>query len=220
MSQTVLEYLKNTENSPLEIHGTASTFTRSPFWHPIESITPWDDFNYDTLVGRFGGVLGQQTEAFDTVMATVEAGFHVIYDEAGLNTLVGATTILKVSKALPGDLFLAPGSRTFYHADIRPDLGAGDSTSDLVRPNGVCSPILCGDTRIGWDYERAIGMVNRSEIYEEHAERQMILPFEQIQHYCKRNKTRYWFHRYGKSPPRHSFEVVAAGSKIAETETK
>jgi len=194
MALTKLEYL-STRNTTLEIRANSpSTYTNHDDWNPVESISNLAGFTYDDLTRRFRDELAQKIDPLDNVAASEEAGHNIINDEIGLSILLGATNITTVSRALPKPLFLAPGSRTTATQNVRPDWGAGNETLRYHYPERVCLPLVCGDTKLNWNVYEAVEIINKGNYEDESADRRNVVkPFEQIQHYCTTRQTCWGF---------------------------
>ncbi|OAL38869.1 hypothetical protein AYO20_01620 [Fonsecaea nubica] len=191
MVQTLFDYLTQ-RNAQLVVHLSPPTYTNSDMWDPVEAIEPWEDFDLASLTRRYRQSLDADTSLTSTVEATEEAGHTVICDEAALNIVLGSTNISMVSRALPGSLFLSTGSRIMQDPTVRPDWGVGDANIHYTHPRGICPALVCGDTKVGWDVERAIRVVGNGG-YEDHPSTHLVRPFEQLQHYCTVYRTRYGF---------------------------
>ncbi|KIW28865.1 uncharacterized protein PV07_04728 [Cladophialophora immunda] len=192
MPQTLLKYL-TAPNARLIVHSPPPhSYTQHDDWDPVENIGIWDDFEYNHLIKRFHTSLTRETDLSSTVTTAEDAGANIICDEAGLTILLGSTNINMVSRALPEPLFIAAGSRITAYPHARPDWGAGDNNLQYSSPEGVCRALVCGDTKLEWDVERAMRLVAAGN-YLDQRDANIVRPFEQVQHYCKVYKTRYGF---------------------------
>ncbi|KAH8691867.1 hypothetical protein BGW36DRAFT_400037 [Talaromyces proteolyticus] len=178
MNYTRLAYLKE-RNPSLSISERRSTFSYGHQWQPIEGIDMWDDFL--ALKRKFRGELAEPITPDSLTELIEETRFNSIFDEPGLAQLHGTAIVMPVSKALPDDTFIGPGGAiSAINPDLRPDWGA-----TMKRKSGNFRPIVCGDTKLGWDVRAAIAMIrNNPHGYENTEGRSLARPFEQLQHYC------------------------------------
>ncbi|GIK00168.1 hypothetical protein Aspvir_004188 [Aspergillus viridinutans] len=191
-TESVLQHLTKRSLSFI-CHDKATSFTFSAYWAPVENVEEWTDFTYQNLVNLYASDLNCQISPFYPVPACEKAGVNEIYDEAGLRDAIHTTTIVPVSYALPGSLFIASGGQTMEDGEMIPDYGAGDrkKRNKASRYKGL----LFGDVKYGWKHEKAIATVrNNSDEGYEHAEgRDDVRPMEQTQHYSILLQSRYTF---------------------------
>ncbi|OCT52734.1 hypothetical protein CLCR_10494 [Cladophialophora carrionii] len=194
MGRTIYDCLTQPNTQLIVRTPTTLAYTQHDEWAPVETIQQWEDFNFTSLNRRYKEHLVAEADEslFSTVRAAEDAGHNVIHDEAALSLLHGSTNISIVSRSLPAPLFLAPGSRIIAIPHVRPDWGAGSADLQYTSPIGVCHALVCGDTKLGWDVDRAIRLVDDGS-YEEQPDSHIVRPFEQIQHYCTVYQTRYGF---------------------------
>lgn len=197
MSDTILHLLTK-RNVHLQCYSRASTLTFNDSWSPIENVAPWTEFNYQNLLQRYGPDLNRRIQQFDPVHFCEIAGFHKVFDERGLSDVISSTIMLLVAYALPQNLFIAAGARTTDVTDVYPDWGAGNE--DKFNSRGRSKALVVGETKYGWSYDDAIDTLRKDEDnYELDSEREIIQPFEQVQHYAKLINCRYAFLIYEKA---------------------
>uniref|UniRef100_A0A093UQI3 Serine/threonine-protein kinase ULK2 n=1 Tax=Talaromyces marneffei PM1 TaxID=1077442 RepID=A0A093UQI3_TALMA len=178
MVYTRLQYLQE-PNPRLHVLERSSSFTQGAQWQAIERIDSWPEFA--DLKRKFLDRLGKSIEP-DSIRTVVEkSGFNSIYDESGLAQLHGTTIVMPVAKALPEDTCIRPGGEiSVDQPDLRPDWGATMKTA-----SGGRRPIVCGDTKLGWNVLAAVRIVGSNRHgYDEVEGRHLVLPLEQLQHYC------------------------------------
>ncbi|EED20956.1 hypothetical protein TSTA_081890 [Talaromyces stipitatus ATCC 10500] len=178
MVYTLLRYLQE-PNPRLRVFERASTFTQGGQWQSIERIENWPEFA--DLKRKFLGRLDRPIEPDSLTKVAEQSGFNSIYDENGLAQLHGTTIVIPVGKALPEDTFIRPGGEiSVDQPDLRPDWGATMETA-----SGGRRPIVCGDTKLGWNVHAAARIVGSNRHgYEDVEGRHLVLPLEQLQHYC------------------------------------
>lgn len=191
MLGTVLEHLTK-PNVKLDCYEGYTTPTFNREWDPIESAEDWGEFNFQNLVQRYASDLAQKIDFSDLARSHEKENMNKIYSERGLNDVIYATNMFTVSANLPENLFIADGSRTLEDLDVFPDWGAGNEMK--TNKQGRAKALLGGDTKYTWKWEDAVSIIKRSrDGYEDAPGRQVILPLEQIQHYARKNSTRYQF---------------------------
>jgi hypothetical protein len=178
MVYTLLQYLQE-PNPRLHVFERVSTFTQGGQWQSIERIESWPEFA--DLKRKFLGRLNRPIEPDSLTTVAEQSGFNSIYDENGLAQLHGTTIVMPVGKALPEDTFIRPGGEiSVDQPDLRPDWGATMKTA-----SGGCRPIVCGDTKLGWNVRAAARIVGSNRHgYEDVEGRYLVLPLEQLQYYC------------------------------------
>lgn len=68
-----------------------------------------------------------------------------------------------------------------------------NATLQYAHPTGICHALIRGDTKLHWDVQEAIRMVNEGNYENRRDARRMVRPLKQIQHYCTTYQTRYDF---------------------------
>ncbi|KAJ0417514.1 hypothetical protein BJY00DRAFT_315807 [Aspergillus carlsbadensis] len=192
MPETLLSYLTRPNPRVASRGSGSSTFTFNNIWSPAENMEPWDEFTYASLVSAFQHDFNKTVDLNDPTPQCEAAGLHEIYDENMLEHLVASSIMIPVSSALPNELFMTGGARTWYNLDGFPDWSSGNKyrTQANTRPRAT----VLGDTKYKWPHDDAIHLIrSRPHGYEGFANRSIVWPIEQVQFYCASCKCRFGF---------------------------
>ena len=90
----MLEYLSS-ENPTLDQEiSKRGANTSNPNWSPVTGLVEWKEFNYDTLISRYGDVLNHPFSSFPDVQPPLTGHEREIWDENFLSRAIMPSVIL------------------------------------------------------------------------------------------------------------------------------